>query len=86
MPKKESQPTSRTAAANAARRIPQGTVTRQYQAILSIDIAATFKAMNTTDRGIAMERGLSPEFPWPEFDRLQKFEAAVKTAQNNLGE
>ena len=46
------------------------------------------KSLTTTDRGIAMERGLSPEFPWSEFDRLQRFESAVKnaTAQNNLGE
>ena len=49
-------------------------------------LVAIVKSLNTTDRGIAMERGLSAEFPWPEFDRLQKFEAAVKTAQNNLGE
>jgi len=49
-------------------------------------LVAIVKNLNTTDRGIAMERGLSTEFPWSEFDRLQKFEAAVKTAQNTLGE
>lgn len=49
-------------------------------------LVAIVKSLTTTERGVAMTRGLSPEFPWPEFDRLQRFEAAVKTAQNTLGE
>ena len=53
---------------------------------LPIQLVAIVKSLNTTDRGIAMERGLSPEFPWSELQRLQKFEAAVKTAQNILRE
>ena len=49
-------------------------------------LVAIVKSLTTTDRGIAMTRGLYPEFPWSEFDRLQRFEAVVKTAQNTLGE
>ena len=72
--------------AQDAHKIPVGIISREYQVHLPRDLAALFKALSPADRGIAMERGLSPEFPWPEFERLQKFEAAVKTAQNSLGE
>ena len=66
--------------------IPEGHESIAVPMRLPRQLVAIVKNLNTTDRGIAMERGLSTEFPWSEFDRLQKFEAAVKTAQNTLGE
>ena len=48
-------------------------------------LVAIVKRMNTTERGHAMMRGLSTEFPWTELQRLQNFETAVKTAQGKTG-
>ena len=66
-------------------------IPKEYESVvipmrLPRQLVAIVKNLNTTDRGHAMERGLSAEFPWSELERLQKFEAAVKIAQNTLGE
>lgn len=49
---------------------------------------AIVKSLTTTERGGVMIRGLfsDEDFPWAELERLRKFEAAVKAAQDHLGE
>jgi len=88
MPKSSRSAAQQAAVKSAqdAHKIPVDIISREYQLHLPADLAAWLKALSPADRGHAMERGLSAEFPWSEFDRLQKFEAAVKTAQNTLGE
>lgn len=48
----------RTAAATAARRIPEGHKTDRYQVVLPAEIAEVFARMNPRDRGVLVEKAL----------------------------
>lgn len=50
--------TQRTAAATAARRIPEGYKTDRYQIVLSSEIVEVFSRMNPRERGALVEKAL----------------------------
>ena len=49
---------SRTAAATAAHRLPEGTIGRQYQIVLPVSTMEWFQGLSSRERGAIVEAGL----------------------------